>query len=343
MSDAPQALLPLDPQPLERFLAANLPGYAGGLRIEQFVGGQSNPTYRLHTHGASYVLRKKPPGELLPSAHAVDREYRLMKALAAHDVPVPGMLLYSDDQSVVGTPFFVMTHVEGRVFRDPMMPELAPANRRPMIVDLMDALARLHAVDYQAAGLSDYGRPGNYYARQVARWSKQYRASETHVIEAMDKLIAWLPDHIPADDRTTLVHGDYRIENAIVHPTLPKVAALVDWELSTLGHPMADLAHFCMMYHLPRRAFGGYRDSDIAALAIPSEAEAIAAYAKRSGPVALADWPFYMAFALFRMTAILQGVYARALAGNASSPDGKERGARATDCAHHGWAIAQGG
>lgn len=341
MTAAPEALHPLDSARLDRYLKDHLPGYAGGLVIEQFVGGQSNPTYRLRTNGASYVLRKKPPGELLPSAHAVDREYRLMKALGDQGVPVPRMLVYSEDIGVVGTPFFVMSHVDGRVFRDPLLPELAKNERAILVLDMMSALAKLHGVDYAAAGLGDFGKPGNYFARQIGRWTKQYRSSETHVIEPMNRLIDWLPRHVPEDDRTTLVHGDYRIENAIVAPDAPKVAALVDWELSTLGHPYADLAHFCMLYHLPRHAFGGYLGADLAAQGIPGESEAIAAYGQASGMGAIANWPFYMAFALFRMAAILQGVYARALAGNASSPDGKERGAKAVAFAEQGWAVVE--
>lgn len=342
MSATPEALHPLDPAPLDRYLRAHLPGYAGGLVIEQFVGGQSNPTYRLRTAGATYVLRKKPPGELLPSAHAVDREYRLMKALESHGVPVPHMYLYSEDSAVVGTPFFVMSHVDGRVFRDPLLPEMTPTERTALNLDMMGALAKLHRVDYAAAGLGDFGKPGNYFSRQIGRWTKQYRASETHAIEPMNKLIDWLPGHVPEDDRTTLVHGDYRIENAIIAPNAPKVAALVDWELSTLGHPYADLAHYCMLYHLPREAFGGYLGSDLPALGVPSESELIDSYCRATGIGAIPNWSFYMAFALFRMAAILQGVYARALAGNASSPDGKERGARATIFAAQGWGLVGG-
>jgi aminoglycoside phosphotransferase (APT) family kinase protein len=251
------------------------------------------------------------------------------------------MHLYVEDTRVVGTPFFIMSHVEGRVYRDPGLPDMAKSERAALILDMIQVLTRLHGVDYAAAGLSDFGRPGNYYARQISRWTKQYRASETQVMDPMNRLIEWLPHHVPEDDRTTLVHGDYRIENAIVAPDAPKVLAIVDWELSTLGHPYADLAHFCILHHLPPHAFGGYLGTDIASRGIPAEREIVAAYCHAGRIEFIENWSFYIAFALFRMAAILQGVYARALAGSASSRDGLERGAKAAVCAERGWALVE--
>ena len=332
----------LDLVAVDRWLSANLSGYNGPPNIEPIFGGQSNPTYILRTPAAVYVLRKKPPGELHPSAHAIDREYRVMSALADTRVPVPRQLLYCDDRSIIGTEFVIMQYLAGRVFRDPRLPGLAPTERGAIYDSMNEVLSALHAVDFAALGLTDFGRPENYCARQTARWIKQYRASETHRIEAMEALIDWLPQHIPADDRAALVHGDFRLENLIVDAEKPRVIGVVDWELSTIGHPFADLAHNCMLYHLPPSAFGGFVGADLAELGIPGEREFLAAYAQRSHLADIPNWRFYMAFALFRLTAIMQGVYARALRGNAPSPDSLERGAKAALCAQSGWAVAAG-
>ena len=261
----------IDVAALERHLADHLPGFLGPVTVRQFEGGQSNPTYFLHTPGRDYVLRKKPPGQLLPSAHAVDREYRVMRALAGTGVPVPPTLLMCDDETVIGTPFFIMGCVDGRVFRQPHLPGVSAADRAAMYTDMADVLARLHGVDVAAIGLSDYGKPGNYYARQIGRWGQQYLAAKTDEIPSMDRLMAWLPAHIPAGDEIAIVHGDYRVENLIFHPTEPRIVAIVDWELSTLGHPLADLAYNCLTYHLPPEALGRVETVDDDRSGLPDE------------------------------------------------------------------------
>jgi aminoglycoside phosphotransferase (APT) family kinase protein len=331
---------PIDGVALELWLTANLPGYAGPLTIKPMFGGQSNPTYILRTPRAVYVLRKKPPGQLLPSAHAIDREYRVMSALVGSVVPVPRQLAYCRDRDVIGTEFIIMEHVAGRVFRDPQLPSLEPSERAA-IYDAMNAvLANLHGVDIAGVGLASFGKPQDYCTRQTARWTKQYRASETRPIAAMEALIEWLPQHVPADQAAALVHGDFRLENLIIDAKAPNVVAVIDWELATIGHPIADLAHSCTLYHLPRTAFGGFIGTDLARLGIPDESAFLAAYCRRRGLDGIPDWRFYMAFALFRLAAIMQGVYARALQANASSPDALERGAKAGLCAECGWALA---
>src|SRR2546425_291299 len=262
-----------DVSALERYLSGRVEGFRGPLGVRQFRGGQSNPTYYLEAGGREYVLRRKPPGKLLPSAHAVDREYRVLAALAAHTtVPVPKPYLLCEDDAVIGTMFYVMDYVHGRIFRDANLGGATPAERRAIYDSMNDVLARLHLVDWKAVGLAEFGRPGDYYARQIHRWSQQYRASETEKIEAMERLMEWLPKNIPASAETTLVHGDYRPGNMIVHPSEPRVVAVLDWELSTLGHPMADLASTCMPYHLGNE-WEGLRDAPLAELGIPTEAE----------------------------------------------------------------------
>ena len=332
----------LDEVALARYLDDHLPGFRGPLEVRQFEGGQSNPTYHLHTPGRDYVLRKKPPGQLLPSAHQVDREYRVMTALRDSAVPVPATCLLCTDAQVIGTPFFVMACVEGRVFRQPHLPGVPAADRRAMYDDMVAVLARLHQVDFAAAGLGDFGKPGNYYARQVARWGQQYLAARTDEIEAMDRLMAWLPEHIPPGDETTIAHGDYRVENLIFHPTEPRVVAVVDWELSTLGHPLADLAYNCLTFHLPADALG--RTDAVVAdwTGIPTEAQYIEAYCRRTGLSGIPDWNFYLAFSMFRLASILQGVYARGLQGNAASTYALQRGAAAREIANRAWKVAQG-
>jgi aminoglycoside phosphotransferase (APT) family kinase protein len=330
----------IDAAALERYLADHLPAFRGPIEIRQFEGGQSNPTYFLHTPERDYVLRKKPPGQLLPSAHAVDREYRVMSALAGR-VPVPPTHLMCDDDRVIGTPFFVMACVEGRVFRQPHLPGVSAADRAAMYEDMADVLARLHGVDVAAAGLGDYGKPGNYYARQIGRWSQQYVAAKTGEIPAMDRLMEWLPLHIPPGDETAIVHGDYRVENLIFHPTEPRIVAIVDWELSTLGHPLADLAYNCLTYHLPPEALGRVETVDIDRSGLPGEADYVSSYCRRTGRSGVPDWHFYVAFSMFRLASILQGVYARGLQGNAASTYALQRGAAARLIADNAWEISQ--
>ena len=328
--------------------ARGLNEFRGGLTILQYQGGQSNPTFRLEAGGRHFVLRKKPPGNLLPSAHLVEREYRVMKALADTAVPVPAMFLLCEEPAVIGQTFFVMEHVEGRVFPAPDLPEAASPSERTAMYDAMNrTLARLHSVDWRAAGLSDFGKPSNYLARQVSLWTKQYEASRHREIPAMEALIEWLPDHLPGRggrEETTIAHGDFRLDNLILHPTEPRVAAVVDWELSTLGHPLADLAYNCMTYHLPRGArWKGLGGVDCAALGIPSEEDYVAAYCRRTGRDGVPDWNFFMAFGLFRLASICQGVYARAMQGNASSRNALEIGRKAPSLADTGWRIARPG
>jgi aminoglycoside phosphotransferase (APT) family kinase protein len=329
----------IDSQALQLYLADHLPGFRGSLEIRQFEGGQSNPTYFLHAASGDYVLRKKPPGQLLPSAHAVDREYRVMTALAGR-VPVPPTQLMCDDNRVIGTPFFIMACVEGRVFRQPHLPGVSAPARAAMYDDMADVLARLHSVDVAAIGLGDYGKPGNYYARQIGRWGQQYLAARTDEIASMDRLMEWLPAHIPPGDEISIVHGDYRVENLIFHPTEPRIVAIVDWELSTLGHPLADLAYNCLTYHLPAEALGRVEDVGQDRAGLPDEKTYVAAYLRRTGRTALPDWNFYLAFSMFRLASILQGVYARGLQGNAASTYALQRGAAAGLIADRAWEIA---
>jgi len=324
---------------LERYMAAHVPGFRGPLEVEQFKGGQSNPTFLLRAGDRSYVMRRKPPGKLLPSAHAVDREYRVITALAATDVPVPHTYALCTDESVIGAMFYVMEHVEGRVLWDPHLPGMRPAQRRAIFDEMNRVIAALHTVDFAAVGLADYGKPGNYFARQIDRWSKQYKASETEPIEAMDRLIDWLPRNIPASERTSIVHGDFRLDNMIFHPTEPRVLAVLDWELSTLGHPMADFAYHAMAWRLSGEEFRGLRGADLAALGIPTEAEYLDMYLRRTGAARPTpkDWEFYIVFNLFRAAAIFQGVMARAVAGNAASARALETGRRARPTAELAW------
>ena len=330
-----------DVSALERYLSGRIEGFRGPLGVRQFRGGQSNPTYYLEAGGREYVLRRKPPGKLLPSAHAVDREYRVLAALAAHTtVPVPKPYLLCEDDAVIGTMFYVMDCVHGRIFRDANLGGATPAERRAIYDSMNDVLARLHLVDWKAVGLAEFGRPGDYYARQIHRWSQQYRASETEKIEAMERLMEWLPKNIPASAETTLVHGDYRPGNMIVHPSEPRVVAVLDWELSTLGHPMADLAYNCMPHHLGNE-WEGLRDAPLAELGIPTEAEYLAAYCRRTRRPAIEHWDFYIAFAEFRLAAIAQGIMGRVVAGTANDPNARERGERARPLAEAGWRLVE--
>jgi aminoglycoside phosphotransferase (APT) family kinase protein len=308
-----------DEAALDRYLAAHVPGYAGGLEIRQFEGGQSNPTFALETRNAPWVMRKQPPGQLLPSAHQVDREYRVMHALRDTGVPVPRMIALCEDTSVIGTKFYVMERVAGRVLTDVLLPGFTKEDRRAVYLDLARVLAALHTVDHRAVGLADFGRPGNYYERQISRWSKQYVASKTEEIPAMDDLMEWLPTHIPVSDETVIVHGDYRLGNVLLHPTEPRIVAVLDWELSTLGHPLADLGYVCMDYHADSYTSAGLSRPDLADFGIPSEQEFVAEYCRRAGRGPIENWSFYVIYNLFRSAGIIQGVYKRGLDGNASS------------------------
>jgi aminoglycoside phosphotransferase (APT) family kinase protein len=332
--------LRFDVAALERYLDANVPGFTGPLDVVQFKGGQSNPTYKLNAGGKSYVLRRKPPGKLLPSAHAIDREYRVIRALAGSAVPVARTHCLCLDETVIGTPFYLMDFVEGRIFWDPLLPAMAPEERRAIYAEMNRVIAALHRVDFAAIGLADYGRPGNYLARQVDRWSRQYQASATESIAAMDRLIEWLPRHIPAGERISLVHGDFRLDNMIFDRHEPRVLAVLDWELSTLGDPLADFAYHLMTWRLAPDEFRGLRGCDFAALGIPTEAEYIAMYLRANPTLEQPGeqaWDFYMAYNMFRMAGILQGVLSRALAGNAASEQALEAGRRARPLAELAW------
>ncbi len=322
----------LDREVLGPWLAARIDGFGTLERIEKFGTGQSNPTYLVEATGGRFVLRAKPPGRLLKSAHQVDREFRVMQALAATDVPVPKVhLLVAEAESPIGRMFFVMDHVPGRIFWDPALPELAP-EERGAIYDAMNAtLAALHDVDVNAVGLADFGRPGNYFARQTKRWSDQYRVSALDPDPRMERLMAWLADHLPEDDgQVALVHGDWRLDNMIFAPEATRVAAVIDWELSTLGHPYADLAYQCMQWRLPHEAgMRGLGGLDRKALGLPTEEEYVAAYCRRRGIAGIEGWEFYLAFAFFRLAAILEGVVRRAHDGNASNPETARRYAEA--------------
>jgi acyl-CoA dehydrogenase len=333
------ATLPLGP--LADYLRAQ--GLAGNeaIQVAPLSGGQSNPTFRITAGESAYVLRKKPAGVLAPSAHAIDREYRVMRALQETDVPVPRMLAYCDDASIVGTPFYVMDFLQGRVFMDPALPDGTPAERGALYREMGRVMAALHSVEPVAVGLADYGRTGRYVERQIDRWSRQCRALSVPLDNAMRALMDWLPAHLPPGDETTLVHGDYRIDNLVFHPTEPRVIGVLDWELSTLGHPLADLAYHCMAWNVPPALWRGIGGLDLAALGIPSEAQYLADYRAATGRDAQGHWSFYMAYNLFRMAAILYGIAQRAADGSAASADAEETGRKAGPLAQLGWEWAQ--
>jgi aminoglycoside phosphotransferase (APT) family kinase protein len=324
---------------LREYLRAHLPPASGPLTIEPLSGGQSNPTYSLQWDAHTYVLRTQPKGVLLPSAHAVDREYRVITALGGTDVPVPRTFCYCGDRGVIGTPFFVMDFADGRQFWDPALPELSAPERTALWNDINAVIAKLHDVDYEAIGLSDYGKPGNYFERQIGRWTKQYRASETERIEAMDRLIEWLPRNILADDQSAIVHGDFRLDNLIVHPVEPRVIAVLDWELSTLGHPLADFSYHAMVWRLTQGQFRGMAGRDFAALGIPTEKDYVQTYCRRTGreDIDPADWAFCVVFSMFRLAAILQGIAKRALTGTSADAGAPAVGARARSIADMAW------
>ena len=324
----------IDAAALERFLGFKIRD------IEQFKGGQSNPTYRITAaDGKRYALRRKPPGKLLPSAHAVEREFKVISALHPTGFPVAKPLVLCEDESVIGTAFYVMDCVEGRVLWDQSLPGMSKAERFAIWDELNKVISRLHLVDYRAVGLEDFGKPGNYIERQVARWTKQYQASETERIEAMDNLIAWLPKNIPPETGTAVVHGDFRLDNAIYHPSEPRILAVLDWELSTLGEPLADFAYHCMSWHIPPGQFRGIAGLDLEALGIPSEADYIRMYCKRVNrePIDPSHWDFYIAYNLFRIAAILQGILKRVVDGTAASAHARDAGSRARPLAELGW------
>ena len=332
--------LRFDEASLGRWLQAHLPGFAGLERIEQFRGGQSNPTFLLTAaDGSQYVLRKKPAGALLPSAHAVDREFRVISALHGSEVPVARPLCLCTDPGVIGTMFYLMEYAAGRNFWDATLPGMTPPERAALYDEMNRVMVALHTLDYAAAGLGDYGKPGNYFARQIGRWSGQYRASETERIEAMEKLLQWLPANIPPGEDTALVHGDYRLDNLIFHAGSPRMLAVVDWELSTLGHPLADFSYHVMLWRLPAGEGGGLRGLDLPALGIPGEADYIAAYSARTGRTAIEPrvWEFCMAYNLFRIACIRQGIMKRVLDGTAASRHAREAGAMARATAEFAW------
>ncbi len=336
---------------LAQWLSEHLEGFHGPLTVESFKGGQSNPTYKLITPTQSYVMRAKPGpvAKLLPSAHAIEREFAVMSGLAGSDVPVPKMLCLCEDESVIGRAFFIMEFMSGRIFWEQSLPGMTPSERGAIYDETNRVMAALHTVDYAARGLAAYGKPGNYFERQIGRWSKQYMASITQPIPEMDQLMIWLPEHIPAMARdpamVSIVHGDYRLDNLMFHPTEPKVIAVLDWELSTLGHPLADFSYHCMGWHITPGAFRGIGGLDLPALGIPSEAAYVRQYCERTQiatPEQLSqDWNFYMAYNLFRMAAILQGIAKRVEAGTAASAQAVSAAAGAKPLAQLAWQFAQ--
>ena len=329
-----------DEAALERYLLAQVPGFVAPLRVEQFRGGQSNPTFLLHAgDGARFVLRKKPAGPLLPSAHAVDREFRVISALHGSAVPVARPVCLCTDESVIGTMFYLMGYAAGRNFWDASLPDMAPAERTAIYDEMNRVMVALHGLDYRTLGLTEYGKQGNYFARQIARWSKQYRASETERIEAMEKLIAWLPANIPPGEETVLVHGDYRLDNMIFAPEGARLLAVIDWELSTLGHPLADFSYHVMVWRVPAGELRGLAGLDLPALGIPTESEYVARYCERTGRPRIEPrvWEFCMAYNLFRIASIRQGILKRVAEGTAASRHARAAGALARPTAELAW------
>jgi aminoglycoside phosphotransferase (APT) family kinase protein len=329
----------IDEVALDSWMRAHVDGYAGPLTIEQFRGGQSNPTYKLVTPGRSYVLRKQPPGPLLKGAHAVDREAKVLAGLASAGFPVAHVYGLCSDPAVIGTIFYVMAMVEGRIFWDATMPSVSREERRALFDAMNATIAALHDIDPAAVGLGDYGRPGNYFERQIARWSRQYRDDhEAGRDPNMDRLVEWLPAHIPPGDETSIVHGDFRCDNMIFHPTEPRVLAVLDWELSTLGHPGADFAYHAMMYRMPPHIVAGLAGADLAALGVPTEDAYLAAYCRRRGLDGMPGYDFYVAFNFFRLAAIFHGIKGRVLRGNAASAQARDRVAVFAELAELAWA-----
>lgn len=332
-----------DEAKLAAYLKGRIRGVENGIKIKQFQGGQSNPTFLLDIGESRYVLRKKPPGKLLPSAHMVEREYQVISALGQTDVPVPTAHLLCEDPEVIGTAFYLMDYVDGRVFSQPLLEEASQSERMPIYQSMIQTLAQLHGADWKSIGLESYGKPDGYVKRQIKRWSGQFEASRTDDMPAMDALMKWLPENAPTDDLATIAHGDYRIGNLMVHPTEPKVVSILDWELATLGHPLSDLAYCCLPYHMPLNVEGakGLAGADLKAHGLPEEQQLLDWYCQATGRSDIPDWNFFLAFSLFRLAAIVQGVYHRALQGNASNADALEVGKRASLLAERGWDIAQ--
>ena len=327
---------------LQGYMEQHVGGFSGSIKLSQFKGGQSNPTYRIDAGGQSYVLRRKPPGVLLPSAHAVDREYRVITALADTDVPTPKTYCLCEDVEVIGTAFYIMEMVQGRILWEATLPDMSREERGQIYSSMNAAMAALHKVDYEAIGLGDFGKVGEYRERQIHRWSKTYKISETQSIPEMDRLIEWLPQNIPPGDETTLIHGDFRMDNMVFHPTEPRGIALLDWELATLGHPVGDFTYTMMGWRLGRDLFRGIADADIAALGIPSEAEYIAQYCAATGRDGIDNLEWYLAYNMFRLAAILQGIAKRAEDGTAASPHAVEQGRRAKPLAEAAWKQVEG-
>ena len=335
-----------DQKHLAAYLARQIRGFpadAEALRLSEFQGGQSNPTYLLETPDHRYVLRRKPPGKLLASAHAVDREYRVMSALEQTGVPVPRTYCLCEDPEVIGTPFYVMDYVSGRILWDPTLPGLDRKNRAAIFDEMNRVIAALHQVDFAAVGLADYGKPGNYFSRQIGRWTQQYRDSETDPIAAMERLIEWLPAHVPPGEDIAIVHGDYRLDNLVFHPTEPRLLAVLDWELSTLGHPLGDFAYHCMTWRIPAGPFRGLAGADLPSLGIPTEDAYVQQYCHRTGRSEIdpGHWNFYLAYNLFRLAAILQGIMGRVQKGTAASPHAVAMGKAARPVADLAWSQVE--
>jgi aminoglycoside phosphotransferase (APT) family kinase protein len=330
-----------DEAALQAYLAERMPEFSGKLVIRQFQGGQSNPTYHLKAGKKAYVLRKKPGGKLLPGAHAVEREFRIQQALAGHGLPLATMRLLCTDETVIGQTFYVMDHVEGRIFSDRLLQGVPRAERRLMYESMNANLAALHGVDYVSLGLSEFGKSDNYVARQVSRWSRNYQASATRSSTAMEGLIDWLVANVPPDEQASIVHGDYRLGNLVFHPTRPEVTAILDWEMATIGHPLADLAYNCLPWRLSAATGRGFNDIDIEAYGIPGETEYVARYAERRGRGPINNLPYFLVFSMFRFAAILAGVYHRALSGNASDTRALQADAIFRAVSEQAWALCQ--
>jgi len=331
----------LDVDRLEQFIRANLDDFEGSLRVRQFVGGQSNPTYHLTDGEREWVLRRKPPGKLISSAHAIDREFRVLTALGKVEFPVPRTRVYCEDESVIGTEFYLMDKVEGRILVDQMLPGWTPDGRKRLYDSQLEILARLHRIDYAAIGLGDYGKAGNYFARQIHVWSKQYTQANGERSSAMERLIEWLPENVPDDVETTLVHGDYGLNNLVIHPTESRLVGVLDWELSTLGHPVSDLTYHLSQRLAPKGHFEGKTEAEIAQLGIPTQQEYIARYCELTGREGIPQLDFYFAFHLFRTAGIMFGIAGRAKAGTAAGADALELGQRALPLADRSLAIAK--
>ena len=331
-----------DLQSLQEYMSSNVEGFHGALAVRQFKGGQSNPTYLLESPSGRYVMRRKPPGKLLKSAHAVDREFRVLSALWSTGFPVPRPYVLCEDDAVVGTMFYIMEFVEGRIFWDLEMPDSNPEERASIYAHANRTIADLHNLDYEKIGLAEFGKPGNYFARQISRWSKQYVASETASIAEMNKLIEWLPGNIPADDSASLVHGDFRLDNLIVHPSEPRIIAVLDWELSTIGHPLGDFTYHLMAWQMPQIGIGttGLKGKDLASLGIPSEEEYVASYCEKTGRAGIDNREFYSAYNLFRIAAILQGIAGRVRDGTAASVHAERAAKAVAPLAALGWEYA---